>query len=324
MGKGRRSLEGVGMSGPGVSVVMLTYNRESFVTRAVESVLAQTFHDFEFIIVDNGSTDRSGAIAEEYARRDARIRVIHKARGNIGGGRNAGLEAARGGHVAFIDDDDWCEPDFLEFLTELEAGNEADAVICGATKWENGTNAYAGVKGEPMVMNAEASIIELLWRKRYNNGFPAKLFKRSLFENLRFPETGEYDDIHLMYKVLAKAGRVAYHGLPKYNVTRHESNNSAATEKHGMMTAAYLDVYRAVYRERADWLCERFPANAGYWRYFDWSFQISMVEKIVRHHLRDCEKHLAEMRRELAEHRRAFLDSPHILDFEREWAALYI
>ena len=75
--------------------------------------LKQTFEDFEFIIVNNGSTDRSGEIADQYAAEDARIRVIHRERGNIGSGRNTGLNAAQGEYIAFIDDDDTCAPDFL-------------------------------------------------------------------------------------------------------------------------------------------------------------------------------------------------------------------
>ena len=111
---------------------MLTYNREQLVTRAIESILAQTETDFEFIIVDNGSSDRSGFLADEYAARDKRVRVFHRERGNIGAGRNTGLEAARGEYTAFIDDDDWAEPDFLEFLYRLAAENDADVSICGA------------------------------------------------------------------------------------------------------------------------------------------------------------------------------------------------
>ena len=82
------------MGGYMISVIMLTYNRESFVSHAIESILAQTYRDFEFIVVDNGSTDSSGQIADEYAARDSRIRVLHRDRGNIGAGRNTELDAA--------------------------------------------------------------------------------------------------------------------------------------------------------------------------------------------------------------------------------------
>ena len=79
-----------------ISVIMLTYNREQLVSCAIESILGQSYRDYEFIIVDNGSTDESGQIADRYAAQDNRIRVIHRERGNIGAGRNTGLDAARG------------------------------------------------------------------------------------------------------------------------------------------------------------------------------------------------------------------------------------
>ena len=196
-----------------ISVIMLTYNREGLVSRAIESVLAQTYRDFEFIIVDNGSTDRSGQIADEYAARDSRVRVLHRERGNIGAGRNTGLDAARGEYIAFIDDDDWAEPDFLAFLYRLAEENRADVAVCGAAD---------KIFDEKKIMTAEEALIELMWRKKYNMAFPTKLFRRELVEKLRFPEEGSYDDIALMYKLLAEAERVAYHGLPKYTFYRHE------------------------------------------------------------------------------------------------------
>ena len=160
-----------------ISVIMLTYNREALVSRAIESILAQTCRDFEFIIVDNGSTDRSGQIAEEYAARDARVRVLHRRRGSIGAGRNTGLNAARGDYIAFIDDDDWAEPDFLEFLLGLIQESGADVAICGAAD-----KAF----DEKKVMTAEEALIELMWRRKYNMAFPTKLFRRELIDGMSF------------------------------------------------------------------------------------------------------------------------------------------
>lgn len=116
-----------------ISVIMLTYNREKLVSRAIESILDQTEKNFEFIIVDNGSTDSSGKIADDYAKKDKRIKVIHRKKGNIGAGRNTGLDASIGEYVTFIDDDDYAEPDFLEFLYKLSMESNADVSICGAT-----------------------------------------------------------------------------------------------------------------------------------------------------------------------------------------------
>lgn len=298
-----------------ISVIMLTYNREQFVGRAVESVLGQTCRDFEFIIVDNGSTDRSGAIAEEYAAKDSRIRVVHRERGNIGSGRNAGLDAARGEYIAFIDDDDWAEPDFLEFLLGLIQENDADVSICGAAD---------KVFDEKRLMTAEEALIELMWRKRYNMAFPTKMFRRELMKTMRFPEDGSYDDIALMYRLLAQAKRVAYHGLPKYTFYRHPGNNSAWTTDHTLLTPETLEEYLEVYRTRTQWLSGLFPDSAAAFRYFEWSFMISMVEKVTRLGLTDCDAQRERMVRELREHREEFLGCPEILEFEKEWMEGYV
>lgn len=298
-----------------VSVIMLTYNRETMVSRAIESILAQTCGEFEFIIVDNGSTDKSGQIADEYAVRDQRIRVIHREKGNIGSGRNAGLDAARGGYITFIDDDDWAEPDFLEFLVKLLEENVADVAICGAAD---------KIFEEKKVMTTEEALVELLWRKKYNMAFPTKLFCRELMEGLRFPEEGAYDDIALMYKLLAGAKTVAYHGLAKYTFYRHDGNNSAWTTNHNLLTPKTLDEYLSAYRIRTEWLCEKFPDRAAVWQYFEWSFLISMVEKLHRLRIPECERQLLRMERELQTHREAFLSCPELLDFERKWVEQYV
>ncbi len=300
---------------PAISVIMLTYNRENLVGRAIESVLCQTFCDFEFILVDNGSTDSSGFICDSYAMKDPRIRVIHRERGNIGSGRNTGLDAAKGEYIAFIDDDDYAEPDFLELLYNLVSENDADVSICGAAD-----KAF----NEKLVMTAEEALIELMWRKRYNMAFPTKMFKRILVENLRFSEDDKYDDIALMYRLLAKPKRVAYHGLPKYTFHRHENNNSAWTTNHALLTRETLNEYLRSYRERTEWLSERFPGSAPVFRYFEWSFMISMVEKINRYELSDCTEQLNFMIRRLSKDREKFLNSEFILDFERDWMREYV
>ena len=293
-----------------ISVIMLTYNREDLVGRAIESVRKQTIRDFEFIIVDNGSTDRSGAIADEYAARDSRISVIHRKRGNIGSGRNAGLDAAKGEYIAFIDDDDWCEPDFLEFLYNLAIDSHAEVSICGAAD---------KVFDEKHIYAAEEALIALLWRKLFNVQFPTKLIHVKLFNSARFSDSAKYDDIELMPKILAGAKRIAYHGLPKYTFYRHESNNSAWTTNHSLLTSETLDEYLKAYRERTEWLSGLFPDSAAAWRYFEWSFMISMVEKINRLKLKGCEGQLNAMLEELRENQEEFLNGGFILEFEREW-----
>lgn len=298
-----------------ISVLMLTYNRENMVSRAIESILNQTYKDFEFVIVDNGSADNSGKIADGYAEKDERIRVIHRPRGSISAGRNTALDAAKGDYITFIDDDDWTEPDYLEFLLNLIIENDADISICGALDKNF---------DEKRIMTAEQALIELMWRKKYNVGFPTKMIRKELWDNMRFPEETRFDDIALMYKIIERANRVAYHGLSKYTVYRHNSNNSAWTTNHSLLDAKTLDEYLGSYRTRTEWLSERFPDSAETFRYFEWSFMISMVEKINRLELQGCEKQLHYMASVLGEHREDFLSCPEIQDFEIAWIDKYI
>lgn len=298
-----------------ISVIMLTYNRENFVGRMIECILSQTMTDFEFIIVNNGSSDRSGVIADEYARKDNRICVIHREKGNIGSGRNAGLDVARGEYIAFVDDDDICDDDFLQFLYDLARESDADISICGAADKSF---------DEKRCMGPQEALEMLLWRKRYNVQFPTKLIRKSLFEGNRFLETGKYDDIYLMPRILACANKISYHGLPKYDFMRHESNNSAWTQNYSLLEEETLQEYLDVYRERTQWLIGLYPAYALKWRYFEWSFMISMVEKIHRLELKGCENLLAYMTHELREHKDTFLAAPEILNFEKDWMNRFI
>lgn len=294
---------------------MLTYNRENLVSRAIESILAQTHSNFEFVIVDNGSTDKSGQIADQYAQKDSRIRVIHRDKGTISAGRNTALDAAQGDYIAFVDDDDWAEPDFLEFLLSLAVDNQADVAICGAAD---------KVFDEKRVMSAEEALIELMWRKKYNVAFPTKLFHRNMFASVRFPEDKTFDDIALMYKLLAEANRVAYHGLPKYTFYRHEGNNSSWTTHHEQLTPEILQEYLDAYRTRTERLSERFPNSADTFAYFEWSFMISMVEKIERYQLGSCQSQLKHMKTILKNNLFSFCNSPLLQDFERKWLTQFV
>lgn len=301
---------------------MLTYNREDMVSRAIESILAQTYTDFEFIIVDNGSTDRSGEIADEYAVKDNRITVIHRDKGSIGAGRNTALDAAKGEYIAFVDDDDRFDPDYIVSLYDLAINNNSDISICTCDNMGKETGSYPTTS--PIIMNDEEALIELLWRKKYTNGFPAKMFKRAMFLNLRFPENVKYEDIHLMYKVIAHAKVIAYQDLPKYHVFRHNKNNSIATTISEKITPEFLDEYRGVYLERTLWLIKHYEQSTLIWRYFYWSFLISMVNKIIIYDLQSCLTYLEEMRKELYEHRIEFNQCPWVQSFEKEWMKEYI
>lgn len=311
---------------PQISVIMLTYNREKYIRQAIESIIAQTYKDFEFIIVDNGSTDSSGDIADKYASIDDRIKVLHKKRGNIGSGRNAGLDTACGDYIAFIDDDDYVEKDFLSFLYNLAIANNADISVCGSYQDLGGiiTPNWVLVYEECYVMNAEKAVEMFLRRKLYNAAMPTKLVKRELTDKIRFNNEGAYDDISITYKYIAHAGIIAAHGVPKYTFRRHNGNNSNAATKHDLLNPIQLREYLETYRERTKYISRLFPQLYSLARYRELAYMVSMIEKINRFDLINCKEPLEYMTKEVRNHISEFLESGYCEEFERVWAQKYI
>jgi glycosyltransferase involved in cell wall biosynthesis len=305
---------------------MLTYNREDLIGRAIEHILNQTLTGFEFIIVDNGSTDASGKIADLYSEKDSRIRVIHRNKGNIGSGRNAGLDVAKGEYIAFIDDDDYTAPDFLAFLYQLAKAHDADISVCGSNKEENGEVLpnHIYTYDELHIMNAEQATEAYLRRIRYNAAMPTKLVKRELFDTIRFSNTGSYDDISTTYRFFSNAKVVAAQGIPKYTFYRHPGNNSSAATKHHLLNPVQLGEYLAAFRERTEYIVGILPQLADLSRYSEWSYMISMVEKIDRYQLENCCGPFDFMKDELRKNWNEFYYGQYIEEFEKRWMEKYI
>lgn len=115
---------------PKISVIVPVYKVEKYLSRCIDSILAQTFKDFELILIDDGSPDGSGKICDEYAESDSRIIVIHQENSGVSAARNAGLKIAQGEYITFIDSDDWVDSDYLSFLYQLAVDNNADIACC--------------------------------------------------------------------------------------------------------------------------------------------------------------------------------------------------
>lgn len=116
---------------PCISIIIPVYNVERYLKRCLDSVISQTYRNLEIILVDDGSTDCSGKICDEYAEKDNRIRVIHKENGGLSDARNVGIKAAFADYIAFVDSDDYVEKQYIQCLTEILFENNADIAICG-------------------------------------------------------------------------------------------------------------------------------------------------------------------------------------------------
>lgn len=308
-----------------ISVIMLTFNREQYVRRMIEDILRQTYKDFEFIIVDNGSTDQSGTIADEYASVDRRIKVIHmESPHSIGFARNVGVRTSQGEYIAFVDDDDRVTEDFLKFLLSLIEEYDADISMCGATEGNGQTKEPQCLFDEKMILTGEEALRLLLGRKYIRAGMPTKLYKREILEKYTFEEKYKNEDIHTQYKYLLSSKKVVIHGLDKYYFTRHDSNVSGFTSNAGSWDAQTMSDYLTAFHNRTEFVQQYAPDIYKLALYSEWSFMISMVEKIDRFQLTDCGEIGEKMVAELKEHKQEFSDMPEIKDFEREWLERYI
>ena len=205
---------------PCLSIIVPVYQVAPYLEKCVASILGQTFSDFEVLLVDDGSTDGSGAICDALVQKDARVRVIHKENGGVSSARNIGLDAARGRYIGFVDADDWIEPAFYEKLVRnLETHPEADFCIGGVRDvYPDGRVCQHYAKTlEYQVMTAEQAMTYVGERNHFTCYVWANLYKREVFQSLRFWETLDHsEDLVLIMELLEKVRSVVYDPAPLY------------------------------------------------------------------------------------------------------------
>ena len=239
-----------------VSVIMPVYRVERYVGRAVESVLNQTMGDFELIIVDDGSPDRSGQVCDRYAGADPRIRVIHKENGGAPSARNLALDMARGKYVFFFDSDDWAESTMLEEMYALAEESQAQLVIAGFyidTYYKGGKSMSLNYAPEDRLYTSKREFRESAYRLFDQNMLYTpwnKLYLLSYIkgEGLYFPNTF-WDDFPFNLSVVRDIGRVAVTSKQYYHFLRARADSETAKyvpqmyekreEEHGWMLGLY-------------------------------------------------------------------------------------
>lgn len=195
---------------PLISVIVPVYKVEQYLDRCVQSIVDQTWKNLEIILVDDGSPDGCARMCDEWARRDARIRVIHKENGGLSDARNAGMAAATGESIGFVDGDDWIEPDMYRLLVEQMERTQSDIAACGVEMvWEDDTPPRRLTKEGSCVLEAEEAmraVIEESWIKA-----PVwyKLYRTELVRSIPFPVGKCHEDVFWTYQAVGRAKRVA-------------------------------------------------------------------------------------------------------------------
>lgn len=210
---------------PKVSVIVPVYKAEAYLNRCVDSLLAQTFEDFEILLIDDGSPDRSGEICDEYARKDPRVRVVHKENGGVSSARQCGLDNARGEYVIHADPDDWTEPEMLEAMYRKAKEENADMVICDFyVDFYNRTSLHR------LTLSKRCDDIFLNNLFLYSNGGCwNKLVKRSCFRKygVAFPkDLFLSEDFFVTVSLLANSIKVVHLGRAFYHYTKGINSES--------------------------------------------------------------------------------------------------
>lgn len=276
-----------------VSVIMPVYKVEQYVGKAIESMLAQTLQDFEFLIVDDGTPDNSGKICDEYAAKDSRIRVFHRENGGAPSARNMAMDEARGKYYYFMDSDDWAEPTMLEDMVALAEKHEAQLVVTGyfIDTYYSETEYITLHQTQPdAVYNQEefrraayrlfdANLLYTPWNKLYSREYVES-------HGLRFPQT-LWDDFPFNLSVIRDVERVVVSSKQYYHFMRARADSE---------TAKYVPTMYDKREEEHRWMRDLY----AYWDVHD-EASMEMLARRYAERLVGCVENVTNPRCQLTE-----------------------
>ena len=222
-----------------ISVIVPVYNIEKYVGKAIETIIGQTYGDLEIILVDDGSTDKSGEICEHYAGKDDRIVVVHQENGGLSKARNTGTRIAKGDAIAYIDGDDYIHPCYFEILAKNLTEHNADISVCGMqvvseNEYEELTHSK-DVENAAVEISAEEALEGMLSQKRFSLSSCAKLYKRKIAQSHYFPEQELFEDYYTVYRFFTEADAVTYTDAGLYYYLKRAGSITKKKYSHQMM-----------------------------------------------------------------------------------------
>lgn len=243
---------------PVISVIVPVYNVEQYLDKCVSSIVNQTYKNLEIILVDDGSSDKCPEMCDAWAKKDDRIRVIHKSNGGLSDARNAGMDVASGELIGFVDGDDWISLNMYQLLYDDIYRNGSDISCCGIQMvWENSNKRkMLTLEGDKVLKNEDAmlSLIQESWLKHpvYN-----RLYKKECVAKIDFPYKRLHEDVFWGYQVISRAKKVSVTGRIGYFYLQR--NGSIMGQEFSIKR---LDMFDAYYDE-LKYIQNRYPNLAG-------------------------------------------------------------
>lgn len=249
-----------------ISIIVPVYNTENYLVECVESILNQSYENIELILINDGSTDSSGKICDDYSKIDCRVKVMHKPNGGQSSARNCGLDLATGSYIGFVDSDDWIKIDMYEKLMTKAIETNSEVVACNISlmtrkgKFKNYSNADRDYEFDKI------SAMKEIFRNEYLTFSPCnKLYRKGLFNNLRFDEKIILEDKDISYQLIDKCDSVFYLNEPLY----YYRYNPGSTLR-GEFTLRRLDEY-LVQKRMYEYYSRNYPSfsNQVYMNVFE-------------------------------------------------------
>lgn len=244
------------VNSPLISIITPVYNVEQYLRQCIESVIKQDFKDWELILVDDGSTDNSGTICDEYALKDERICVLHKVNSGQADSRNMALKMAKADLIGFIDSDDWIEPDMYSILYHTLMEHQADIAICGYFQdYSDAVEASCNV-GDVVVYNGDEAFKLILEDKVIKSFLWDKLFRKEVITEL-MPKSYYYEDYATLFKWFINAQKVVFCRKPEYHYRQRKGSTDHDDDPYKKYHFFVAEQERYNYLQRHQLLLER-------------------------------------------------------------------
>lgn len=242
-----------------VSIVVPIYKVEKYLYRCVDSILNQTYINLEIILVDDGSPDNCGDIAENYAKKDHRVKVLHKENGGLSDARNYGMKFVRGDYTLFVDSDDWLEPNMIEEMVKMSEQFKADVVQTAFYYAYDDYLLYDKNDNLPAVLDHHSLMKELVINESVKNFAWGKLYRTSLIKDIPFKKGVLFEDVFWAHHVMHRVHTYVLSPQPMYYYYQREDSIVAT------YTPRNLDILKGL-KERHRFIEENYPelTNSSY------------------------------------------------------------
>jgi glycosyltransferase involved in cell wall biosynthesis len=221
-----------------ISIIVPVYNMQDYLTQCLDSLLAQTYKNLQIILVDDGSTDSSGKMCDDYAKKDARINVLHKQNAGLPAARKTGLEYAKGDYIGFVDSDDWVDKDFFSYLYNLIKKYKTDIAVCGP--YGQYSKYLFMHPFKPFVLQTQQALCVSFNDKFFGGYVWNKLYKKSLWDNIQIPTFTMFEDLFFTSQILPKTDKIVFSCKRKYHYRYRNTSISKDTFNNNKLNYYYV------------------------------------------------------------------------------------